>query len=81
MPEQTGKHGKGHRQGGDRKQVRYTVWDNRTDRMIVLDGNGPDCAAAMGITYGSFLSIVSRGKSRKWTIEKAFADEMEEGGE
>lgn len=78
MAEQTGRHGKGHRRDSDRKMVRYTVWNNDTDQLIALDASGPDCAEAMGMTYASFLSIVSRGKSQKWTIEKAFADEMEE---
>lgn len=79
MAKQAGRHGKGHRQDWNRKLVRYTVWDNRTDKLVALDENGPDCAEAMGITYASFLSIVSRGKSQKWTIEKTFTDEMEEG--
>lgn len=79
MAEQTGRHGKGHRQDAERKQVRYTVWNNRTDKLIALDESGPNCAKMMGLTYSSFLSIVSRKKSKKWTIEKTFADETEEG--
>ena len=66
----------GHKQDSQGKTVRYTVWNNHTDKLVALDETGPNCAALMGITYASFLSFVSRG-SRKWTIEKRYSDELE----
>lgn len=55
------------------KQVLYSVWNNFTDEVVIVDGNYTECAKAMGISVNSFYSLVSRakhGKSKKWTIEK-----------
>ena len=55
------------------KQVLYSVWNNFTDEVVIIDGNYIECANAMGISVNSFYSLVSRakhGKSKKWTIEK-----------
>lgn len=55
------------------KQVLYSVWNNFTDEVVIIDGNYIECANAMGISVNSFYSVVSRakhGKSKKWTIEK-----------
>ena len=50
----------------------YTVYDNRTDELIILDGNAREAAAAMGVTFSSFYTIVTRtrkGILKKWAIE------------
>lgn len=55
------------------KHFLFSVWNNITDEVIIIDGNNVECAKAMGISVNSFYSVVSRakhGKSKKWTIEK-----------
>lgn len=55
------------------KQVLYSVWNNFTDEVIIIDGNYIECAKAMGVSVKSFYTLVSkasRGKMKKWTIEK-----------
>ncbi len=51
---------------------RYTVYDNRTDALVIVDGTSRQAAAAMGLTLGSFYSAVTRarqGKRRRWHIK------------
>ena len=55
------------------KQVLYSVWNNFTDEVIIIDGTAEQCAKAMGIKLESFYTAsmkASRGKNLKWTIEK-----------
>ncbi|MBR4077552.1 MAG: hypothetical protein IKK17_02995 [Oscillospiraceae bacterium] len=61
--------------------VRYTVYDNKTDLPIIVDGTAKECARAMNRSEASFRSAVTRceqGKNRRWTIYKSAADELEE---
>ena len=51
----------------------YTVYDNRTDFPVVVDGDIYECCKAMGVSVKSFHSIVSRacsGERKKWSIVK-----------
>jgi hypothetical protein len=53
-------------------QALYSVWNNDTDELIILDGTARQCADAMGISFKSFHSTRTRlkqGKLKKWTIE------------
>ena len=49
----------------------YTVYNNRTDELIILDGTVRQCAEAMGLSEKSFLSTATRSKNGKgkWWIE------------
>ena len=63
------KHGTG---GLTMLEVRYSVWDNRTDQLLILDGTSKECADAMGIKLNSFRSAASKsnhGRERIWHIE------------
>ena len=54
----------------------YSVWNNYTDELIILDGTVKQCADAMGISYKSFHTIRTRlkqGTLKKWTIEMRVA--------
>ena len=54
------------------KQTLYSVWNNYTDELIILDGTARQCADAMGISFKSFHSTRTRLKQgilKKWTIE------------
>lgn len=51
-------------------KVLYSVWDNLTDRLIILDGTGKECAAKMHMQYDSFKKIASKGDTPKWHVEK-----------
>ena len=58
----------------------YTVYNNKTDMPVVIDGNAAQCAAAMGMSINGFyktVSYVRSGKNKKWHIERYFIDEME----
>jgi hypothetical protein len=73
---------KGHRKDAKiRKYCVYTVYENKTDRLVCLDADANKAAAAMGISLSSFHSTYSRinnGTHKKWTILKDFCDEIEE---
>lgn len=64
---------------GNKLHTYYTVYDNRTDQLVILDGNAQQCADAMGITRQSFYStfvLVKKGMLKKWHIEvKGNADD------
>ena len=50
----------------------YTIYKNKTDELVILDGTAKECADAMGIKFSSFYPIVRRSKMgvlRKWYIE------------
>ena len=66
----------------DRGFLRYTVYDNRTDELVILDGTAEQCARAMGLTAGSFYSAVTRarnGKVKRWHIETVPAETLLSG--
>ena len=69
---------KGHVKGdGTRSYCAYTVYDNRTDLPIIIDGDARAAAAAMGLKIGSFYSAVTKAKTgavKRWTIYKNFLD-------
>lgn len=55
----------------------YTVYDNRTDFPVIVDGTARECAKAMGLAPASFYSAVVRAKSgavKRWHIEKRYLD-------
>ncbi len=71
---------KGHIKGTEtRSFCLYTVYDNRTDLPVIIDGEATDAAEAMGLTLGSFYSVVSRADKpnaiKRWTVYKRFIDE------
>lgn len=57
---------------------KYTVYNNYTDELVIIDGVAEECAAAMRITVGSFYCAITRmrnskkyakyRKDEKWTI-------------
>ena len=70
---------KGHVKGtGTTSFCIYTVYDNRTDLPVIVDGDARAAAEAMGLTLGSFYSVVSRSDKsnaiKRWTIYKNFLD-------
>lgn len=50
----------------------YTVYNNKTDFPVIVDGTAAECAAAMGLkTVGNFFNTVVRARNgylKKWTI-------------
>lgn len=42
--------------------VAYSVWNNKTDDIVIIDGTAEECAKAMGVTTKSFFTIVSKTK-------------------
>ena len=60
-----------------RSFVVYTVWDNKTDNLIICDGLAKECANAMGMTVSSFYSTLSHlksGKIKRWTILRTYLE-------
>ena len=61
----------------------YTVYDRRTDFPLIIGGTAEECAAAMGITMGSFHTIYTKLKNgnkratRKWEIFRDDPGDME----
>jgi hypothetical protein len=61
----------------------YSIWNNKTDELVILDGTSKECAKAMGMSYSCFrstLSKVSNGRIKKWTIEQR-PKRISKGGE
>lgn len=66
-----------HKGENTRSFLVYSVWDNRTDELVIVDGEAAACAKAMKLSLASFYSTVSRvasGKLKRWTIRKRFLD-------
>lgn len=64
--------------------TRYTVYNRRTDLPVIIGGTARQCAAAMGITYGSFHTTYTKLKnghkkaSRKCEIFRDDPEDMED---
>lgn len=73
---------KSHKRGKKtRSFLAYTVWDNRTDRLLILDGEARECARLMKMPLHSFYCAVNRarsGKIKRWTIEAIYRDNGED---
>lgn len=67
----------GHKQTKKRAAVLYSVWDNRTDKLIAMELPEKDCLEMMKIGHAAFMKAIREG-SRRWKIEKRFADEEPE---
>ena len=65
----------GHKQTQKRAAVLYSVWDNRTDKLIAVDLSEKDCLELMKIGHAGFMKAIRTG-SKRWRIEKRFADEI-----
>ena len=55
------------------RQVLYSVWNNYTDEVVIIDGTVPECAKAMGISEKSFASVMTRtlqGKTKNGLLKK-----------
>ena len=54
-----------------RKQSRYTVYNNKTDFPVIVCGTAKECADVMGIKAETFYTLLSRSNRRnKWHIIK-----------
>jgi hypothetical protein len=65
---------------GRKRYVAYSVWDNRTDDIIIIDGTAEESAKAMGLTIESFYSAVTRAKNgsiKRYAIETRLFEEGE----
>lgn len=67
----------GHKQTAKKAVVLYSVWDNRTDKLIAMDLPEKDCLERMKIGHAGFMKAIRTG-SKRWKIEKRFADESKE---
>lgn len=47
----------------------YSVWRNKDDQLIILDGTADECARLMGVDRLHFYHICKNGTD-KWTIIK-----------
>lgn len=69
---------KGHVKGeGTTSFCVYTVYDNRTDLPVIIDGDARASAAAMNLKIGSFYAAIvnaKTGRVKRWHIEKRFLD-------
>ncbi len=73
---------RGHRTvSGSRCFSRYSVYDNRTDDPIIIDGTADQCAKALKRSVNSFYCMVGRvrkGKNKRYTVLQRMADEEDE---
>lgn len=70
---------RGHRiVSGSRHFCRYSVYDNRTDFPIIIDGTADECAKALNRSRNSFYCMVDRvrkGKNKRYTVLQRMVDE------
>ena len=65
---------KGRRNSRPSPRAFYTVYNRRTDFPVMIGGTAKECAAAMGITVGSFYTIYTkiqkgnRDSGQRWEI-------------
>jgi hypothetical protein len=73
---------KGHRAlNGERAFRRYSVYRNKDDMPVIIDGTAEECAKAMGVTLNSFYRTVCRakqGRLKRYTVIWRYMDETEE---
>lgn len=55
----------------------YSVWRNRDDKLMILDGTADECAEAMGCTRQNFYRYCNEN-NHLWTIQKRSIREIEE---
>lgn len=57
----------------------YTVWNNKTDELLILDGTSKECAEAMGVTLGTFYSYLCKSKQGviRWDIIESRKEQRE----
>lgn len=58
------------RQEGEQMK-RYTVYNDKTDEVVIVDGTAHECAKAMGIERNSFYHFMWKnynGENTKWSI-------------
>ena len=67
----------GHKHNKKNVSCLYSVWDNRTDKLLCVDLTEKECLEIMGICHAGFLAAIRRG-SGKWRIEKRFVDDPED---
>lgn len=53
---------------------RYSVYNRKTGQPIYIYGTAPQCAAAMGVTLGSFFSLMSKSRRRPSVKYEFFTD-------
>ena len=72
---------KGHRKGAQgRIFCMYSIYDNKTDFPIVIDGTAQECARALKRSVNSFYCLVNRvrkGKNKRYAVLRRFIDEEE----
>lgn len=60
-----------------RNFIRYTVYKNKNDELVIVDGTAKECAEAIGCSLDSFYTMVSNertGKVKKWKIITRYED-------
>lgn len=53
----------------------YSIWNNKTDELVILDGTAKECANMMGMSESCFRSTLSKvkdGSVKKWTVKQRF---------
>lgn len=68
----------GHTKGRyTRSFIVYTVFNNKTDTHVIVDGEARECAKAMGVSLATFYCIVTRSRNKqisKWHVTSRYLD-------
>ena len=60
---------------------RYSVYLNKTDMPIIIDGTADECAKALGRSRSSFYCMVGRvrsGRNKKYSVYQRMLDAPDE---
>lgn len=72
---------KGHIAGEKGLFCRYSVYLNKTDMPVIIDGTAVECARVLNMTQNSFYCMVNRtriGKNKRYTVLTRLLDEPED---
>ena len=58
----------------------YSVWRNKDDKLLILDGTAEECCRKLGISKNSFyrLCCASNGYGNAYTVRKIKRSEAEQ---
>jgi hypothetical protein len=57
---------------GQAHNIRYSIWRNSDDALLIIDATTEQCCNIVGITPKTLWNLASAGGSDKYTIQKTF---------
>lgn len=62
------------------QKIRYSIWRNSDDALLILDGTTEQCCDIVGISPKTLWNIASAGGSDKYTVQKTIMHREDDDG-